>query len=592
MRNRIDRLRFRLQTGSREAERLQGRCSAVFHDGLRDEIARVIEACDASDEDERIELSRLVIDVGDIGLTTFEDDLQARVPIELERVLRQALGPRANAAGPDTDDDMSMKAIRWRDDTPQPRPGRVADVFSADLTGDTAEFWWDAVLRYLDTGVWLPPAGRAERASMDSLSRPDTCLSRLLALSASDSGDTRSAWRLNLAERILDARARRRLFALEHSANLRTVFDWLMAPIAFTPAPDPDWSRLMPLAALVALQRFPVADQARASRIATFGRVALPNGPREPIAPQWGRERSVSAQSVPPDVSPQNRPDAAQEACLDAVLRQPLSEPIRHMLRDWLMTRTGERDSTPRLATLTAGLHERLVTALDLREMRPTLHASHRASHARRPDAGHAEADDTHGQGTRRDQAERAGVPARSSKPPGTELEPWVVASAGLSLLWPMLPRLFQTFGLIDAESQWVPGAQSRAVAVLDWLAWGQTPVIDWRMPVPRVLCGLPLVPDEEESVDWPELDMPQTLFLDSWLGTTLATLPGLQRLSVTDLRTFFLQRTGALLDDRGDYTLTIEPDATDVLLYQLPWPLSQVMLPWLDQPLTLKWKI
>lgn len=36
--------------------------------------------------------------------------------------------------------------------------------------------------------------------------------------------------------------------------------------------------------------------------------------------------------------------------------------------------------------------------------------------------------------------------------------------------------------------------------------------------------------------------------------------------------------------------TLTIETEASDVLLRYLPWPLTQVVLPWLPSPIQVDW--
>jgi hypothetical protein len=51
-----------------------------------------------------------------------------------------------------------------------------------------------------------------------------------------------------------------------------------------------------------------------------------------------------------------------------------------------------------------------------------------------------------------------------------------------------------------------------------------------------------------------------------------------------------FLQRGGSLSADRTGWTLRVEPDASDVLLSEIPWSIEQIVLPWLGDPLRVMW--
>ncbi|KVN20663.1 hypothetical protein WT08_28150 [Burkholderia sp. MSMB1552] len=163
--------------------------------------------------------------------------------------------------------------------------------------------------------------------------------------------------------------------------------------------------------------------------------------------------------------------------------------------------------------------------------------------------------------------------------------EPWIVSNAGLVLLWPLLPKLFDTFGWLDNGRFVEDAVRWQAHGCLDWLAWGDLELAEWRTPFTRLLCGIPRDAPFEPQSPTPE----RQAELDAWLTQTFAALPTLNRCSVTDLRAFFLQRPGTLVDDEH-VTLTIEPDATDVLLHSLPWPLTQVMLPWLSARIGVNW--
>ncbi|MEJ2767200.1 contractile injection system tape measure protein [Mycetohabitans sp. B46] len=564
MRNQIDEFHFRLRVSLDDADRLQHRCSRLFHDTLRPHIARVIEQCDDGRGDEPYQVDRLVIDVDDVALERFEPELLKRVPVELARALQAALEARASTGVP-----------VLPEDTVAPRRATHSDTLR--VAARTGPSDWTALLRYLDTGVWVAPDRAFNGPSGGLVPSPHACMMRLIQTSQLHARDDASKARLALAERCLQPCARHRLIAGEDEAALRALLAWLIAPTCIPLPSQPDWSSLLPLGALLTLQRYPLAAQAKVSR----------GSAPAVIAPTLRPLLFFGHQTAPTTAA--RSPDPSLDACLDALLTQRLTEPMRHMLRALLTTQFGEPDSTRWPTHLTAKLRERLEAALNLPDGRPPspatasgLRASSSAGYASRErDALAAE---------RAMRAKQALAPTQHRPNPFVEAEPLVVANAGLVLLWPMLPRLLQTFELIDAGNGWAPDAVRRAIALLDWLASGQTPPADWRVPVPRLLCGLPPLPDDVQPIDWPVLDGPQQEEADRWLNMTMAVLPGLQRLSAADVRAFFLQRTGMLAADTKHLTLIVERDATDVLLSQVPWPLTQITLPWLSSPIEVEW--
>lgn len=112
---------------------------------------------------------------------------------------------------------------------------------------------------------------------------------------------------------------------------------------------------------------------------------------------------------------------------------------------------------------------------------------------------------------------------------------PHLLTNGGLVLLWPLLPRLFSTFGWLD-EGQFIDEqARGHAIGCLDWLAWGDPDLAQWRTPCTALLCGLDL--DTPHEACLPSLS--RQADLDAWLGGALATVPLLARCSASDLRTF-----------------------------------------------------
>jgi hypothetical protein len=180
----------------------------------------------------------------------------------------------------------------------------------------------------------------------------------------------------------------------------------------------------------------------------------------------------------------------------------------------------------------------------------------------------------------------------RTQAPRGTgrslvEALPLPVANAGLVLLWPTLPRLFRTLTLTDDTGRFKDNAaRQQALACLDWLAWSEPVCAEWRTPLTRMLCGV--------SDDGPLEPEPLTAqlreMLDGWLAGALGSLPRLSRCSIGELRALFLQRPGTLHETDGVLMLSVAREAIDILLNEVPWPLTQVALPWLSSPLSVDW--
>ncbi|BEM40973.1 hypothetical protein SME10J_47000 [Serratia marcescens] len=169
------------------------------------------------------------------------------------------------------------------------------------------------------------------------------------------------------------------------------------------------------------------------------------------------------------------------------------------------------------------------------------------------------------------------------------------VSNAGVVLLWPLLPRLFIQLELLEKPQHDAPyrfisqQTQQRAVWVLDALVWADDEPAEWRSMVNKWLCNWPLAAPLE--VLSPKNNSQQQ-FLTSWLSTLSVQIPGLQQCGPDELRALFLQRPGVMQEGRNGWHLTVEGHASDIMLSRLPWPLKQLTLPWLPEPLEVVWQL
>lgn len=173
----------------------------------------------------------------------------------------------------------------------------------------------------------------------------------------------------------------------------------------------------------------------------------------------------------------------------------------------------------------------------------------------------------------------------RPSRNPSYEINLKPVNFAGLALLWPFLPGLFQQLGLIERGCFLNLQAQHNAAASLDWL------LLEGRSSsgptISHWLCGL--IHTEQTELSQLNMDIHQKLM--RWLDMLPSLLHGTWRkLSVSDICQWFLLRPGWISINNKHNTLFIQPDVFDVLLNDWQWPIDIIILPWLDQPLTVRW--
>ncbi|WP_323837425.1 contractile injection system tape measure protein [Photorhabdus africana] len=164
---------------------------------------------------------------------------------------------------------------------------------------------------------------------------------------------------------------------------------------------------------------------------------------------------------------------------------------------------------------------------------------------------------------------------------------PYPINNAGILILWPMLPALFNQLGLLEKQKFIHRQTQLNAVDLLDHLIWGTEEKPAERKLLNYVLCGLIADKDIESIPIEPE----KQLIADQWLDAVTGQLTGWKKLSRNDVRQLFLQRPGELLTDEQEIKITIQQQPFDALLIDWPWPLNIARLPWLDRPLRIDWQ-
>ena len=176
----------------------------------------------------------------------------------------------------------------------------------------------------------------------------------------------------------------------------------------------------------------------------------------------------------------------------------------------------------------------------------------------------------------------------------------WQTDRAGLVLFHPYLPVLFDRLG-VAAETRARTGGRPvpsivqdhlpRAHAALAALAARPTP----EAPDLRPLCALektllgldPGAPSPSEAA----LSDAEIEMIEALLRAVVVNWTKLGQTSPDGLRATFVRRDGLLRRGDAGPVLTVAPGPFDVLLDGLPWPLSLIRLPWMEKPLTVRWR-
>lgn len=159
------------------------------------------------------------------------------------------------------------------------------------------------------------------------------------------------------------------------------------------------------------------------------------------------------------------------------------------------------------------------------------------------------------------------------------------IENAGLVLLHPFLPRLFEGLGIAVEDKLIQP---ERALCLLQFLTTGQRIAPEYDLVLPKILCNLPLEAPVESGI---ELTDSETAEAEALLSAVIQHWDALRNTSIDGLRGTFLLRFGKLsLRDDGDWLLQVESKTVDILLNHLPWGIAMIKLPWMQRMLWVEW--
>jgi hypothetical protein len=170
-----------------------------------------------------------------------------------------------------------------------------------------------------------------------------------------------------------------------------------------------------------------------------------------------------------------------------------------------------------------------------------------------------------------------------------TDSQEIYVHNAGLVILWPYLVRFLETLGLVVNQQFVDEDARARAVFLLHYLSFGTEEIAEYESMLNKILCGLdPGLPLRLDI----ELLETEKAECENLLQAVIFNWPALKNVTVTGLRGMFLIREGMINTRDGNWLLRVADQAYDILLDQMPWGISTVKLPWMQELLFVEWRL
>jgi hypothetical protein len=179
-------------------------------------------------------------------------------------------------------------------------------------------------------------------------------------------------------------------------------------------------------------------------------------------------------------------------------------------------------------------------------------------------------------------------VPTGQAAAPAEGKFALIASHAGLVLLHPFLPVLFEACSLQGSVAGLAGPALARAAALLHWLATGREEIHEFELGLVKILLGL--APETALPIGRGLLEARDREEGAALLRAVLEHWRVLKGTSIEGLRLSFLQRRGALRNTDAGWRLQPESEPFDMLLEHLPWSFVTVKLPWMTRPLFTDW--
>lgn len=160
--------------------------------------------------------------------------------------------------------------------------------------------------------------------------------------------------------------------------------------------------------------------------------------------------------------------------------------------------------------------------------------------------------------------------------------------NAGLVIVQPYFTAFFNTLGFLEANQFKNEEMRHHAVYVLHYLASGESEKPDEHQVVlNKILCGIPI---DQPITDFQGISDKEKQEANDLMQSVVENWKALKSTSVDGLRQMFMRREGHLRRENEAWVMNVEREGYDILLDKLPWGISMLRAPWLEEIIHVEW--
>lgn len=158
------------------------------------------------------------------------------------------------------------------------------------------------------------------------------------------------------------------------------------------------------------------------------------------------------------------------------------------------------------------------------------------------------------------------------------------INNAGAIIIAPFLTKLFEKTGIVE-NSKIID--TDLALSLIHYCITGNTSPAEFELVLAKILCGIPV--QDTVFID-NGINQKYQNEADEMLKAVIEHWSILKDSSINGLRESFLQREGKLSINNKQWLLQVEQQSYDMLLRHLPWNISMIRLPWMNELLVTEW--
>lgn len=165
--------------------------------------------------------------------------------------------------------------------------------------------------------------------------------------------------------------------------------------------------------------------------------------------------------------------------------------------------------------------------------------------------------------------------------------ETFPISNSGLVLAAPFLPYFFKGLGLVENKEFISKEAQNRGVLLIQALLDESYSYEESDLLLNKILCGMS--PSEPIEVNFSPSELEKEE-IKNLLDAMVIRWTALKSTSGASMAKGFFRREGSLRRVDKGFQLQIPRISIDILLNRLPWTISIIKLPWMEETLYTEW--